>query len=109
MEKAGILDFFAGMILLIGIIVAGVFVIQGTNDPFNGTASYLLALAVFFGSLFQYAIFGGMAEVIKRLVSIDESLQDVPSLPPTSATPPPRPVTPTPQPELPEIGRASRR
>jgi len=86
MNKAAILDFFAGLNLVIFIIAAVLFILQGANAIYSDTSSILIGLGLLFSGLFQFAILGGAAEVIKRLVSIDESIKERPSAP-TVATP----------------------
>ena len=73
MKKASILDFFAGLNLAVFIIATVLFIVQGVNAAYGGTGSVLIGLGLLFAGLFQYAILGGAAEVIKRLVSIDEN------------------------------------
>lgn len=43
--------------------------------PYGGTGMVMIGLSLLFAGLFQYAILGGAAEIIKRLVSIDESIR----------------------------------
>lgn len=81
MRKADILDVFAVLNLIIFGIAAALFIVQGANAIYGGTASMLIGLGLIFAGLFQYAILGGAAEVIKRLVSIDENIKERPSAP----------------------------
>lgn len=100
MGKADILNFFAGLNLAVFIIAAGYFIIEGANALVGGTGSMMIGFGLLFSGLFQYAILGGAAEVIKRLVSIDEK---------TTSQPPVQPAeTPVARVATGEVGRAGR-
>jgi hypothetical protein len=106
MNKADILDFFAWLNLIIGSLVAIFFLYTGLNTLLGDTGSILIGVGVFLASLLQFALLGGSAEIIKRLVSIDESLQER-NFPQPPSAPTPSPLKP--QTSSPEIGRAFRK
>lgn len=75
MNKAATLGFFAGLTLIASGISGAFYIIRGSNAVYGSTSMVLIGLGLIFAGLLQYAILGGAAEIIKRLVSIDEKIK----------------------------------
>ncbi len=76
MNKAYILDTFANVLLLLSIIAtAGLFISAILSNGSDRGILWVWGACTFVGGLLQYATFGGAAEIIKRLTSIDETLK----------------------------------
>lgn len=112
MEKAYILDTFASVILVLSVIAAGLMCFYASNSGGNGGSIFWVwGSLTFFTGLLQFATFGGAAEVIRRLVSIDETLKsqdDIPLPPTPNLTRDPTPEPSSGQISTPTIGRGSR-
>ena len=73
--KADILSLFAWLNLIGGGLVAYFFFNVSRESFFTDGGSLIVAVAVLVASFLQFALLGGLGEIVRRLVSIDETLK----------------------------------
>lgn len=74
--KADILSFFAWLNLIVGSLFAYYFFNVSRRGFFVDEGSLIIALGLLLVSLLQFAVLGGLGEIVRRLVSIDETLKE---------------------------------
>lgn len=73
--KADILSVFAWLNLIIGLLVAFFFFNISRESFFTDSGSLIVAFSILLGALLQFAVLGGLGEIVRRLASIDETLK----------------------------------